>query len=206
VSRADATGDSRGRRFAEGIEFSATKAATGIGRRSSASFIPRKRAICFFKRPKATPRGCCRCSTTSATFAVSRQVDYLDWRPSLFATAPFRKLQVGEASQTLAPFPIFCWSTGQATRVGDSEDGRSRHSLADHLLESRLRWLALLQRGTDVEIDYTPDWPYEEAEFVTRVLAEPALRAPWTRRAGACAGQYRLCDRRRKKAAAEGPR
>src|SRR5262249_34824299 len=33
----------------------------------------------------------------SRTFAVSRQVDYRDWKPSLFATAPFRRLQPGEA-------------------------------------------------------------------------------------------------------------
>jgi glycosyltransferase involved in cell wall biosynthesis len=30
--------------------------------------------------------------------------------------------------------------------------------------------------GGDAAIDYTPDWPYEEAEFVTRVLADPGLR------------------------------
>ncbi len=37
------------------------------------------------------------------TFAVSRQVDCRDWKPSLFATAPFRRLQPGEAAQTFAP-------------------------------------------------------------------------------------------------------
>ena len=37
------------------------------------------------------------------TFAVSRQADYRDWKPSLFATAAFRRLQPGEAAQTLAP-------------------------------------------------------------------------------------------------------
>src|SRR4029079_1296845 len=36
------------------------------------------------------------------TFAVARQVDYRDWKPSLFATAPFRRLQPGEAAKTLA--------------------------------------------------------------------------------------------------------
>src|SRR5205823_9463114 len=41
------------------------------------------------------------------TFAVSRQVDFRDWKPSLFATAPFRRLQPGEAAQTLAPVSDF---------------------------------------------------------------------------------------------------
>src|SRR5207302_6856185 len=37
------------------------------------------------------------------TFAASRQADYRDWKPSLFATSPFWPLQPGEATQTLAP-------------------------------------------------------------------------------------------------------
>src|SRR5207245_9082862 len=41
------------------------------------------------------------------TFAASRQNDYRDWKPSLFATAPFRRLQPGEATQTLAPVSDF---------------------------------------------------------------------------------------------------
>jgi len=36
-------------------------------------------------------------------FAVSRQERHRQWRLPLFATAPFRALQAGEASQVLAP-------------------------------------------------------------------------------------------------------
>lgn len=112
------------------------------------------------------------------TFAVSRQVDYLDYRPSLFATAPFRKLQPGEASQTLAPISDFLLvDRAKLLTLGIPKT-----------VVPGTAWLLIFWRaaaagwrsysvGQDAEIDYTPDWPYEEAEFVTRVLSEPSLRS-----------------------------
>ena len=110
------------------------------------------------------------------TFAVSRQVDYRDWKPWIFTMAAFRILQPGEATQTLAP-------------------------VSDLLLVDRLKLLALGIPKTIVpgtawllifwkaaaagwrsysvsgarEIGPAPDWPYEEAEFVTRVLLDKSL-------------------------------
>ena len=111
------------------------------------------------------------------TFAVSVQMDFRDWKPSLFATAPFRQLQPGEASQTLAPV--------------------SRAILVNRLKLAALgvpktivpgtAWLLLFWKaaaagwksfsvGGAAKLGETPDWPYEEAEFVTRVLRDPSLR------------------------------
>jgi glycosyltransferase involved in cell wall biosynthesis len=112
------------------------------------------------------------------TFAVSRQADFRDWKPSLFATAPFRRLQVDEAAQTLAPVSDFVLvDRAKLLALGIPKT-----------IVPGTAWLLLFWRaaaagwrsysvGREGEIGYTADWPYEEAEFVTRVLADPELRA-----------------------------
>src|SRR5262249_47657605 len=111
-------------------------------------------------------------------FAVSRQVDYRDWKPSLFATAPFRRLQPGEAGQTLAP-------------VSDTMLVDREKLLALGIPQTAVpgaAWYLVFWKaaaagwrsysvGGSGEVPLAPDWPYEEAEFVTRILSDPSLRA-----------------------------
>ena len=112
------------------------------------------------------------------TFAVSRQPAYRAWKHCLFPVAPFRTLQPGEASRTLVP-------VSRAILV-------DRAKLAalgvPHTIVPGTAWLILFWKaaaagwhsysvGGSTPLGEMPDWPYEEAEFVTRVLADPALRA-----------------------------
>ena len=112
------------------------------------------------------------------TFAVSRQAGFRAWKPCMFATAPFRQLQPGEISRTLAPV--------------------SNAILADRAKLAALgipktvvpgsAWLILFWKaaaagwnsysaGGSAPLEEQPDWPYEEAEFVTHILSDPDLRA-----------------------------
>jgi glycosyltransferase involved in cell wall biosynthesis len=112
-------------------------------------------------------------------FAVSRQADYRDWKEGLFATAAFRPLQPREASRVLAP-------------VGDAILADRAKLLALGLPKTVVpgsAWLLLYWKaaaagwksysiGADgARLAESPDWPYEEAEFVSRVLGDPGLRA-----------------------------
>jgi glycosyltransferase involved in cell wall biosynthesis len=111
------------------------------------------------------------------TFAVSRQRDYQDWKQGLFPMAPFRQLQPDEISQVLAP-------------VSDAVLVDRAKLLALGIPQTIVpgtAWLILFWKaaaagwrsysaGGARKLDASPDWPYEEAEFVTRVLADPGLR------------------------------
>ena len=111
------------------------------------------------------------------TFAVSRQTDYHDWKPSLFPTAPFRQLQPGEATQTLAPVSDFL--------IVDREKLLALG--IPKTIVPGAAWLLIFWKAAAAgwrsfsaggvrDVGPAPDWPYEEAEFVTRVLSDPALR------------------------------
>jgi glycosyltransferase involved in cell wall biosynthesis len=110
-------------------------------------------------------------------FAVSRQDRHRQWRLPLFATAPFRALQAGEASQVLAPL--------STTIVVD----RAK-LLALGVPKCRLAWTAWLLlfwkaaaagwrsycMGWPEPVAQEPDYPMEERAFLFRVLTDPALR------------------------------
>jgi len=114
------------------------------------------------------------------TFAVSRQVDYRDWKQWIFTMAPFALCSRAEAAQTLAPvsdlllvdrrkllalafrrpsFQVphgsYCLESG-----GAGCDPTVFHGARE--IEPRLGRRRIALRG---------------AEFVTRVLADPQLRA-----------------------------
>jgi glycosyltransferase involved in cell wall biosynthesis len=113
------------------------------------------------------------------TFAVSLQMDCQDWKPGLFATAPFRTLQPGEVSRTLAPVS----SAILADRAKLQALG-----LPDTIVPGTA-WLLWFWRAAAAgwpaysigmrpgPLPDAPDWPYEEAEFVTRVLSHAGWRA-----------------------------
>ncbi len=111
------------------------------------------------------------------TFAVSRQVDYRDWKQWIFTMAAFRKLQPGEATQTLAPVSDFLLA-----------DRRKLAALGiPKTIVPGTAWLLMFWKAAAAgwrsysvsgltDIGPAPDWPYEEAEFVTRVLLDSTLR------------------------------
>jgi glycosyltransferase involved in cell wall biosynthesis len=112
-----------------------------------------------------------------STFAVSRQERHRQWRLPLFATAAFRALQPGEASQVLAPL--------SSTIVVD----RAK-LLALGIPKCKLAWTAWLllfwkaaaagwrsySMGGSEPVRQEPDYPMEERAFLFHVLADPALR------------------------------
>jgi glycosyltransferase involved in cell wall biosynthesis len=111
------------------------------------------------------------------TFAMSRQSSFRQWRPMLFATAPFRVLQPGEASQVLAPL--------SETIVVDRQK-----LLALGVPQCRMAstaWLLLFWKaaaagwrsysmGAAEPISQEPDFPQQERAFILRVLSNAALR------------------------------
>jgi glycosyltransferase involved in cell wall biosynthesis len=112
------------------------------------------------------------------TFAVSRQYAYRLWHPGIFATAPFRQLQPGTASRTLAP-------VGPAILI-DREKLLALGGIAETIVPGSalllLFWKAAAagwicySGGGSKPLDECVDWPYEEAEFVVRVLSDAALK------------------------------
>ncbi len=110
------------------------------------------------------------------TFAVSRQVEYDVCTPKLFARAPVRALQPGEACQVLAP--------ASRTVLVDREK-----LLALGLVETcypGAGWLVLFWKaaaagfrsysvGGDTEPKMLSDSPVQDSEFVTRILSDPTL-------------------------------
>jgi hypothetical protein len=111
------------------------------------------------------------------TFAVSRQDRHRQWRLALFATAAFRALQPGEASQVLAPL--------SETIVVDR-----RKLLALGIPKCDLEWTAWLllfwkaaaagwrsySMGRPEPVGQEPDYPMEVRAFMFRVLADRTLR------------------------------
>ncbi len=111
------------------------------------------------------------------TFAVTRQRDFQDWKLGLFPMAPFRPLQPDEISQTFAPVSnALLVDRAKLLALGIPET-----------IVPGTAWLVLFWKaaaagwrsysaGGARKLEESPDWPYEEAEFVTRVLADPTLR------------------------------
>jgi polysaccharide biosynthesis protein PslH len=113
-----------------------------------------------------------------STFAVARQVDYRDWKAWIFTMAAFRILQPGEAAQTLAPVSdLLLVDRQKLLALGIPKTIVPGTAwLLIFWKAAAAGWRSYSVTGAG-EIGPAPDWPYEEAEFVTRVLADPALRA-----------------------------
>jgi glycosyltransferase involved in cell wall biosynthesis len=112
------------------------------------------------------------------TFAVSRQPAYRLWHPGVFATAPFRQLQPGTASRTLAP-------VAPATLI-DREKLLALGGIPETVVPGSALLLLFWKAAAAGWISYSGggmkpleecvDWPYEEAEFVVRVLSDAGLK------------------------------
>lgn len=111
-------------------------------------------------------------------FAASRQMDFRDWKEGLFATAPFRRLQPGEASRVVAPVSrAILADRAKLAALGVPKTIVPGTAWYEWFWKAAAAgWTSYSAGGRD-EIAESPDWPYEEAEFVSRVLSDPALRA-----------------------------
>ncbi len=112
------------------------------------------------------------------TFAVSRQTAYRLWHPSIVPTAPFRQLQPGTASATLAPIsPAILVDTEKLRALGGIPNTVVPGSALLLLFwkAAAAGWISY-SAGGDQAMEEIADWPYEEAEFVVRVLSDPALK------------------------------
>jgi glycosyltransferase involved in cell wall biosynthesis len=111
------------------------------------------------------------------SFAVSRQSSFRHWPPTLFATAPFRILQPGEASQVLAPL--------SGTLIVDRQKlltlgvPKCRLAFTAWLL---LFWKAAAagwrsySMGAVQPIGPEAEFPQEERAFILRALTNSSLR------------------------------
>jgi glycosyltransferase involved in cell wall biosynthesis len=110
------------------------------------------------------------------TFAVSRQVDYRDWKAWIFTMAAFRILQPGEATQTLAPVSdLLLVDRAKLLALGIPKTIVPGTAwLLTFWKAAAAGWRSYSVSGLR-EIGPAPDWPYEEAEFVTRVLLDKSL-------------------------------
>jgi glycosyltransferase involved in cell wall biosynthesis len=111
------------------------------------------------------------------TFAVSLQTHVRGWKPMLLPTAPFRKLQAGEATRLLAPL---------SGTIVVSRNKLAALGIPDRGLDTTA-WLLLFWKaaaagwksygvGTNAPVTAEPDFPLHETDFVLRVLFQKALR------------------------------
>jgi len=110
------------------------------------------------------------------TFAVARQTHFRAWKKQLFATAPFRTLQPGEAAQVVAPLS----DTILVDRVKLLELGipPARLSGTAWMLlfwqAGAAGWRSYGVGGTE-ELTEQPDFPVEDATFFFRALRDRDL-------------------------------
>jgi glycosyltransferase involved in cell wall biosynthesis len=112
------------------------------------------------------------------TFAVSRQPAYRLWHPVIVPTAPFRALQPGTASRTLAPVAPAILIDREKLLALDGVPETVVPGSALLLLfwkAAAAGWISYSGGGTR-PLEECVDWPYEEAEFVVRVLSDAALK------------------------------
>jgi len=111
------------------------------------------------------------------TFAVSRQHHFRGWRSILFATAPFRKLQAGEATRLLAPL---------SGTILVSREKLAALAVPDCGLATTA-WLLLFWKaaaagwrsyaiGQSGPVGAEPESPVQETAFILRVLSNKAWR------------------------------
>jgi glycosyltransferase involved in cell wall biosynthesis len=111
------------------------------------------------------------------TFAVSQQTRQRGWHPALFPVAPFRCLQLGEASQVLAPVsPVLLVDRAKLRALGLPRTAVPGSAWYLWFWQAAAAGWRSYSAGAGSEVEDVTEWPYEEAEFVNRVLSDPALR------------------------------
>jgi glycosyltransferase involved in cell wall biosynthesis len=111
------------------------------------------------------------------TFAVSRQEHYRQWRLPLFATAAFRALRPGEASQVLAPISgTIVVDCGKLLELGIPKCKLARTAWLLLFWKASAAGWRSYSMGRPEPVGQEPDYPREERAFLFRVLTDPALR------------------------------
>ncbi len=112
------------------------------------------------------------------TFAVSRQPAYRDWRSEIFPTSPFRALQPGEFSQTLAPVSdAMLIDRSKLAALGLPRTFAAGTACMILFWKAAAAGWRSYGMGGARELKPSPHWPLEDAEFITRTLRDPQLRA-----------------------------
>ncbi len=111
------------------------------------------------------------------TFAVGRQAHFRGWRASLFAMAPFRQLQPGEAARVLAP--LGGTLVVDAAKLRRLEMPTCRFTLTAWMMvfwkAAACGWRSFAVGGTTPATEQ-PDFPVQESEFLWRTLRSRSLR------------------------------
>lgn len=114
----------------------------------------------------------------ATTFVVARQYAVRAWRKLLFATAPFRALQPGEACRVHAPVSAAMLVDAAKLRALSfpalSSYGSNWYVLFHQAAAAG--WNSYSVGGTQ-KVTELAAVPFDEAEFVKTLLAEPGLRA-----------------------------
>ena len=111
------------------------------------------------------------------TFAVARQSEFRGWQDMALWRAPFRRLEPGSATQTMAPF----------SRVVVVDRAKLAALGVPDTLVPGAAWFLWFWRaaaggwrcytaGSKGRTVICPDWPYEEGEFTSRLLFDWKLR------------------------------
>jgi len=110
------------------------------------------------------------------TFAASRQTAVRAWRKLLFATAPFRALQPGEISRVYAPVSTAMLVDAAKLRAlafpALSSFGSNWYVLFHQAAAAGFSSYSLGSNDTRTQLAAVP---FDEAEFVKTLFAEPAL-------------------------------
>jgi glycosyltransferase involved in cell wall biosynthesis len=111
------------------------------------------------------------------TFAVSAQISFRPWQPKLFATAPVRALQPGEASQALAPLSrSIVVDRAKLLALGIPRCGMAWTAWQLLFWKAAAAGWRSYSVGTGEPVGPEADFPLQERAFIFRVLADSSLR------------------------------
>jgi glycosyltransferase involved in cell wall biosynthesis len=111
------------------------------------------------------------------TFAVSRQCHVRGWKSVLFATAPFRKLQLGEATRLLAPLSAtILISREKLAALGVPDSGLATTAWLLLFWKAAAAGWRSYSVGQDQSVGEEPEFPVQETAFILHVLRHKSLR------------------------------
>ena len=110
------------------------------------------------------------------TFVVSSQMDFREWELTLLPRTPFRQLQPGEASQTLAPIGhVMLVDREKFLRLGIPKLSNGCAAWFTLFWKAAAAGWRSYSVGGHQPLTKTSSWPAEEAEFVAALIADPKI-------------------------------
>jgi glycosyltransferase involved in cell wall biosynthesis len=111
------------------------------------------------------------------TFAVCLQSHFRGWNPLLITTAPFRKLQAGEASSVIAPIsPLMLVDRRKLLALGIPQCSMARTAWMLLFWKAAAAGWRSYCIGGGGAAGLEPDYPLQERAFIFHVLADAQLR------------------------------